>query len=352
MPDGTAHSTSNEAASRAAPPCQPGQLRRLPGQLRRLPGWLRGLPGTIDLDRRSNRHGIRTTLLVVVGAGLVGVVLVLQDRQAVGEEPYFEQFLIMDAIAALVLAPLFITIYLSLREIVNRLLIRLDDNGVIGPAAGGMTLKEFARDLDCWLHHPWVWAPTAGATGVYFLYTLWDSLNEMDSLLARFLIASTLVAQTALFFLGVLAIFQLGVTCWRIGWLLRNSELRTQALHPDGCGGLRAVGHLLTLVLSAAAILGIASLGMDSYRKQVLKPVVKKFHESIIPAWPSTSDDSERLKANNDSLSEITRQFQVLDDALPVWPLRLRRLQAVLAAAILPIVIPVVTAIILRMLAP
>jgi hypothetical protein len=334
-------------------------------------------------------------LLVVVGAGLVGVILVLQDRQAVGEEPYFEQFLIMDAIAALVLAPLFITIYLSLREIVNRLLIRLDDNGVIGPAAGGMTLKEFARDLDCWLHHPRVWAPTAGATGVYFLYTLWDSLNEMDSLLARFLIASTLVTQTALFFLGVLAIFQLGVACWRIGWLLRNSELRTQALHPDGCGGLRAVGHLLTVVLSTAAILGAASLGMflaikatpaqptrrpepyvlaflyvvllplaflnllwwphqgmDSYRKQVLKPVVKKFHESIILTWPSTTDDSARLKANNDSLSEITRQFQVLDDALPVWPLRLRRLQAVLAAAILPVLIPVVTAVLLRMLGP
>jgi hypothetical protein len=65
---------------------------------------------------------------------------------------------------------------------------------------------------------------------------------------------------------------------------------------------------------------------MDSYRKQVLKPV--------------------------DSLVEITRQFQVLDDALPVWPLRLRRLQAVVAAAVLPVVIPFVTAVILRMLAP
>ena len=64
---------------------------------------------------------------------------------------------------------------------------------------------------------------------------------------------------------------------------------------------------------------------MDSYRKRVLKPVAKKFREAIIPARPSRADDSERLKAKADSLWEITRQFQVLDDALPVWPLRLRR---------------------------
>jgi hypothetical protein len=210
MPDDTAHSTSTEPAPRAAPPCQPWSLKRLLGQLKRLPGWLKGLPGTIDLDQKSNRHGLRTTWIAFAGAGLVGVVLVLQDRQAVGDEPYFEKFLIMDAIAALVLAPLFITIYLSLREIVKRLLNRLDDNRVIGPAAGGMTLKDFARDLDRRLHHPWVWAPTAGVTGVYFVYTLWDSLNEMDSRLVRLLIASTLVAQTALFFLGVLAISNSG----------------------------------------------------------------------------------------------------------------------------------------------
>jgi hypothetical protein len=91
---------------------------------------------------------------------------------------------------------------------------------------------------------------------------------------------------------------------------------------------------------------------MDSYRKRVLKPVAKKFREAIIPARPSRADDSERLKAKADSLWEITRQFQVLDDALPVWPLRLRRLQAVLAAAVLPVVIPVVTAIILRIFGP
>lgn len=388
MPDGTAQSTSTGPRI-AAPPGQLGWLKPLLGRQKR---WT----GTMDLDQESTRHGLRTTWkAVVVGAVVVGGVLVLQDWQAVGDESYFGWFLIMDAIAALVLAPLFITIYLSLREFVKRVLIRLDDNRVIRPAPGGTSLREFALGLEGWLDHPRVWAATAVATVLYFLYTLWDALNEMVSPLARLLIASTLVVQTALFFLGVLAITQLGVTCWRIGWLLGNSKVRTRPLHPDGCGGLRPVGHMLSVVLSAAAILGGASLGMflaiqgtpaqptrrlepyllallylallplaflnllwwphqgmDRYRKQVLKPVARKFNDTIIPARPSAADDSEQLKAKTDSLSEISRQFQVLDDALPVWPLRLRRLQAVLAAAVLPVVIPVVTAVILRMLTP
>jgi hypothetical protein len=255
MPDATAHSTSAERARVAAQPDQPGWLKRLPG-------WLKRPSGPIELDQKSKRYGLRNAGIATAGAVIVGLVLVMQDLQAVGDESYFEQFLIMDAIAALVLAPLFITIYLSLREIVKRLLIRLDDNGVIGPAAGGTSLRDTARELDGWLDRWWLWVPTAIATGVYSLYTLWDSLDEMDPGLARLLIASTLVVQVALFFLGVLTIFQLGVACWGIGWLLRNSELRTQALHPDGCGGLRAVGHLLTVVLSTATILGAASLGM------------------------------------------------------------------------------------------
>jgi hypothetical protein len=91
---------------------------------------------------------------------------------------------------------------------------------------------------------------------------------------------------------------------------------------------------------------------MYKRRKEFLTPVAEEFKNAIIPARPSHTDDSQQLKAKADSLSEISRQFRVLDDACPVWPLQLRRLQAVLATAILPVAIPVLTAIVLGLLKP
>jgi hypothetical protein len=77
---------------------------------------------------------------------------------------------------------------------------------------------------------------------------------------ATLLIAITLVVSVALFYLAVLTIIQISIACRRIGKFLYKCKVNVQPLHPDRCGGLRPVGHMLDLVLTAAAILGDAGL--------------------------------------------------------------------------------------------
>lgn len=180
------------------------------------------------------------------------------------------------------------------------------------------------------------------------------------------------------------------ITSRAIGQLVRSHRdpkrsdlpIRVHPLHPDGCGGLAIVGTMLSLVLYAAAISGGVGLGiflilqktpfvptrrpelyllglfyvillpsafrnllwcphqlMDQCRDEILTPLATVFNHTR----PSELDNTEQLKAKATALSEITRQLGLLDQALPVWPLRMRPLRTVLATAVLPVATAVVT---------
>jgi hypothetical protein len=86
---------------------------------------------------------------------------------------------------------------------------------------------------------------------------------------------------------------------------------------------------------------------------------MREFRDAIRPTSPPATEDliplgtdnAGRLKAKADSLSAITLQSKEIANAYPVWPLRTRPLRGVIATAVLPVVIPVVTAIISGFLA-
>jgi hypothetical protein len=353
--------------------------------------------GTIELDKEPPRHDLLNAWIAVAAAVVVGAVLGLQDWQSVRDTPEFARYLFVDAIAAFVLTPLFVSAQLGLREIATSLLRRLDHDEVIRASEKSGTPRDFAKKLNDRLDHPLVVVGTALLTAGYLTYELLDARNEMTSRLATLLIAITLVVQVALFYLAVLTIIQVSIACRRIGRFLRRCKLNVQPLHPDRCGGLRPVGHMLDLVLTAAAILGGAGLCIflavhdtpsgptrrpESYvlaifyfallprafynllwvphlrmrecQEEVLKPVMREFRDAIRPTSPSATEDitppgtdsARRLQAKADSLSALTSQSKEIANAYPVWPLRTRPLQGVIATAVLPVAIPVVTAII------
>lgn len=414
MPDRASHSTPVDGAV-AGRPVYLGWRQRLRG----LREWL---TGTIDLDQAPPDHGLVNAWITVAAAVAVGFVLGLQDWQAVRDKPEFSRYLFVDAVAAFVLTPLFVSAQLGLREIATRLLRRLVRHGVMRPAANGETPTEFGEELNHRLDHGWVVICTALATAVYLTYQLLDALNEMTSPLTTLLIAIALVVQVALFYVGVLTILQILEACRDVGtlfhrkplhkrplhWKIRHRkalpscEVHPQPLHPDSCGGLAPVGHMLGMVLTAAAILGGAGLCiflaahdtpsgttrrpepyilavfyifllpmaflnllwgphllLKKRREELLMPAMQEFRDAISSTSspgtedviPPATDKARRLKAKADSLSAITSQFKTVDDACPVWPLRARRLQGVIATAVLPVVIPVVTAIISSFLA-
>ena len=202
------------------------------------------------------------------------------------------------------------------------------------------------------------------------------------------LVVTTLALRAALAYLAVVAVLHLLIVSRAVGRILREQTVHIQPLHPDRCGGLWIVGRLFNLTLNVAAVLGGVALCiipalqgtpvvparrpelyllaafyvcllpsaflnllwrphqlLEAARSELLKPMARQFHAVINAATPSVADDVIRLAARADSLSQITKQIQLLDEVWPAWPLRMNRLRAVIATAILPVGIPLVTAV-------
>lgn len=386
MADGASHPTTVDRAV-ATELGKPGGMKQLPNWVTEKIDWA---IGTIELDKEPPHHDLVNAWIAFAAAVVVGAVLGLQDWQSVRDTPEFARYLFVDAVAAFVLTPLFVSAQLGLREIATSLLRRLDDDVVIRAGADRKTPSDLAKELDKRLDHRLVVRGTALLTAGYLTYELLDARNEMTSTLATLLIAIALVVQVSLFYLAVLTIIQISIACRDVGRFLYRCEVNVQPLHPDRCGGLRPIGHMLDLVLTAAAILGgaglciflavhdtpsgptrrpepyilaifyfallprafynllwVPHLRMKERQEEVLKPVMREFRDAIsLTSPPAGTDNARRLKAKADSLSAITSQSKEIADAYPVWPLRTRPLQAVTATAVLPVVIPVVVAII------
>jgi hypothetical protein len=368
-----------------SPPAAPG---RPPGRGSPLE-WLKRHTGSVSLDQRLVRHPVRDTWITVAAAAVVASLLAIQDWQAVGHEPYLHRFLVMDAIAGLVLAPLVVASYLTLRACMAEFLLRLQANDVIGPARDGRALHRFARRLDGRLDR--LHRPAAIAATAYLGYTLIDALDEMHGPVTTVLTGAALAVQTGLLFLGVVTVLQIWAICRAVGRLVRGFTIRVRPLHPDGCGGLWPVGHLLSFVLYFAAILGAASLSiflalpgtpsaatrrpepyllavfyaillpsalvnvlwrphrlMVRWREQLLAPVADAFNHTVRSGGLLAARDPAGLRATTDLLSEISRRATLLEEACPAWPLRVRRLRAMLVTAVLPVALPVVTTILGR----
>jgi hypothetical protein len=174
---------------------------------------------------------------------------------------------------------------------------------------------------------------------------------------------------------------------------VRQPNVRVWPHHPDGSGGLRPVGRVLAFVLYFAAILGGASLCMflalpgtpsavtrrpEPYllaafyavllpsalvnvlwrphrllverREALLDSVATAFNDVIGPGGRVTAADPARLRETTDLLAQISRHGQLLDEAFPAWPLPVRRLRPMLATAVLPVVIPVASTILTKLL--
>jgi hypothetical protein len=378
-------SSSHEVVARSPAP------QRVLDRLKRHTGPVsvtRDLPSS---ERRSPvHHPVRDTWITVASALLVLSVLGVQDWQAVRHERYFHQYLVVDAVAGLVLTPLLVATFLTLRSCTAWLLAQLHRNQVIDPALDGADLERFAGRLDRRLDR--LARPTAIATVLYLGYTLADGLDELHGWVAAPPFAAALAVQGTLFFLGVLTVLQIWTVCWAFGWLVRQPNVRVWPLHPDGCGGLWPLGHVLSFVLYFAAILGGASIciflalpGTPSaltrrpepyllaffyalllpsalinvlwrphqllveWREGLLTPLARAFNGAIGAAGSAAAADPGRRRATTDLLSDISRRNQVLDDACAAWPVPVRRLRPMVATAILPVVIPVVTTIITKL---
>jgi hypothetical protein len=391
MSDSAAHLASSDDAVAGSAALRWPEHHPLLDRLKRHTGAV-GLARDLPREGRRSpvRHPVRDTWITIVSSLVVVSALGVKDWQADSHEPYFRQVLVMDAVAGLVLTPLLVATFLVLRSCTAWLLLQLDQNRVIDPDLEGMDLDRFAGKLDRRLDR--LARPTAIATILYLGYTLVDGLDDLDGPMGTLLFAAAQAVLATLFFVGVLAVLQIWSVCWAFGWLVRQPNIRVWPLHPDGCGGLWPLGHVLSFVLYFAAILGGSSLciflalpGTPSaftrrpepyllaffyalllpsallnvlwrphrllveWRERLLMPVARAFNATVDAAGPVTTVDPGRLRVTTDLLSDISRRGQVLDEACAAWPLPVRRLRPTVATAVLPVLVPVVTTIITRL---
>ena len=106
---------------------------------------------------------------------------------------------------------------------------------------------------------------------------------------------------------------------------------------------LLALFYLALLPSAFLNLLWLPHQLLERRRSELLKPVARAFDDAVAGARPSRGDGAARLRAKADCLSEVARQLKVLDEAWPVWPLRTRRLGPVVVTAVLPVVVPLLS---------
>jgi len=110
--------------------------------------WRNWVIGTIDLDSEPPPRDLINAWIAVAAAVVVGAVLGLQDWQSVRDKPEFARYLFVDAVAAFVLTPLFVSAQLGLREVATSLLRRLDQDEVIRAGEDKETPSDFGKKLN------------------------------------------------------------------------------------------------------------------------------------------------------------------------------------------------------------
>lgn len=358
-------------------------------------GWLSWSTRPIDLHQQEEDHGIRNTWIAAASAVGVGTLNGVQVWSFQGKEAQSQlvSYVVLHALVALLLTPLIVSIYLALPDLARRLLRRLREDKVV-EVRSAKELDAAAPELG-WFNHKGLVLPSAALAALYLIYELLTDKRDLGFPMGV-LVVGSLAVQAVLLYLAVVATVRLGIVSRAVGKLLRGLPVHLQPLHPDRCGGLWIVGRMFSLMLDVAALFGAAALClgvalaalhqapldpyrhpelalmalvylallpsaflnllwlphklMEHHRTELLKPVARAFDAAIDAAKPSPADDAARLRAKADSLSEIARQLRMLDEASPVWPLRMKRLGPAVVTAVLPVAVPVVTALLSTLL--
>jgi len=173
-------------------------------------------------------------------------------------------------------------------------------------------------------------------------------------------------------------------------WLFLLFTIHVKPLHPDGSGGLGALGRLLwmsvAIMLWVALLLFAALLTSNLYlfsplemfllsavyvvltpslfigwvlfphrvmvkaREEVLQPLTAEFQQALIQSMPSTEQDTRTLIARTRRLAALKQHYDLVRETYPVWPVEISELNRLVATVGLPVllslILPLITALI------
>lgn len=190
-----------------------------------------------------------------------------------------------------------------------------------------------------------------------------------------------LLIYSPLLYMGVLTLGRILVGSFFIGRFFQSFRIQVNPMSPDGAGGIGFVGQMLITSALIATAFGAAATGLVYVnlaagnhplgrveiiilsliyliltpllfyslmwsphraliraRETALKPLADEYQRTSTQAIRSKKNSVEALKSKTDHLVEIKRQYELIRDSFPIWPLDTRSLRNLLATSILPAV--------------
>lgn len=344
-------------------------------------------------DRYRISSGWYATLVAVLA------LFVLVILPAAFGAPLNAQSTLVSLIQGILIMPLGAVLYLQMPDILSSLFTSLWEKGIIGEFRSNAgeearlqgSYAQFLEELTATAsQRRWLAVSLASVAG-YWYYRLFtgvpgDTTNLVPADQRIWLRLALLIVYSPVLFGATSSLAHLMIGLNYTQRLFRQFKMQVNPMNPDGAGGLGGLGRLLISSVLIATALGAAAAGMIianqssgfnqlmrvevialgaiyllytpvlfsvwlwaphqallEAREDALKPLADEYLRASNEVRPGIEESAEDIKAKTDRLVEIKRQYELIRDTFPTWPLPDRTIKNLVATSSLPALSPLLT---------
>lgn len=294
------------------------------------------------------------------------------------------------------LFPVIFLIYGLIPGSIAGLFNTLKTNGVIGEPRknqpSSKTYEAFVQQMVSWIDNVgWVLAIVVLVV-CYALYRLLLLEPGSSSPVPYWMRVCAVISYWPLMYVTGISVLRIVLALIFTNWLFSRFTLQVKPLHPDGAGGLGAMGNLLWMsvgimlwevLLLAASVLShnliwlslseMILLGaiyialtpalligwllfphsmMVKARDEMLRPLTDAYQQALTQSLSSNAYDTRSLVGETRRLTALKQRYDLVHDTFPVWPLETGTLGRIAVTVILPLLLPILTSLITLALHP
>lgn len=322
----------------------------------------------------------RITLWIVLGALVLGVLF------------SFIFILMIPVVDGLLEATSFLLgllLYLLLPTSIASVFNTLRANRVIGPPhqerLGAMPYSRFLEQVVAWMDSPWWSIVLIMLIPLYFLYNIFIATPRYLTIPPMLLLVEFAIAFLPYLYVSGLVFLRVILLLIFINRLFFLFNIRVRPLHPDGSGGLAALGRLVwmsvatifggalfffafsrhftvplpffqvigiiisyLIVITALAIgwLALPHHVMLQARNEHLQPLFEEYERVLMETRPAADEETAHLVTGTERLSAIKQRYDLMCDTFPTWPIQIVEMRRLAIALLLPALISLLPALI------
>jgi hypothetical protein len=283
-----------------------------------------------------------------------------------------------------VLYPLLFLIYLLVPVSIAGLFNTLRINGVIGELRrhqpGIASYEQFVQKLLTWMDKGWWAAATMVILVFYACYRLLLLEPRISSPVPYWFSVMVVAIYLPLMYAAGMSVVRLLLSLIFTNWLFYLFVIKVKPLHPDGSGGLGALGRILwisvAIMLWDALLLGVALLAnnlrwftqlemmllsviyivltpalligwlifphrvMVSARDEALQPLADEYQHVLMQSLSPAEHDIRTVVTETRRLTALKQRYDLVRTTFPTWPLEVNGLGRLLVTVVLPVLLP------------